>query len=153
MAHLTRREGRARVLSEHLDWWYKHWHGLAIIYIAEGCTFESANGAVVILTTRQKGDTSMHLLEVLNPVAKQRGTVIVTPINPRPSTLDGKTIALLWSGTHGGDVALNRVGEMLQERFENISTRFYAGAGYPAPPEVLKQAAAECDVVVGATAD
>ena len=95
----------------------------------------------------------MHLLEVINPVAQQRGTVTVTPINPRPSTLEGKTIALLWSGTHGGDVALNRVGEMIQERFKDSKTRFYTGGGYPAPPEVLKQAAAECDVVVGATAD
>ena len=95
----------------------------------------------------------MHLLEVLNPVARQRGTVTVTHINPRPTTLEGKTIALVWSGTHGGDVALNRVGEMLQEEFKDVKTRFYNGRGYPAPPDVLKQAAAECDVVVGATAD
>jgi len=95
----------------------------------------------------------MHLLEVLNPIARQRGTVNVTPTNPRPSTLEGKTVALVWSGTHGGDVALNRVGEMLGERFSDVKTRFYNGRGYPAPPEVLKQAAAECDVVVGATAD
>ena len=95
----------------------------------------------------------MHLLEVLNPVARQRGTVAATPVNPRPPTLEGKTIGLLWSGTHGGDVALNRVGEMLRERFDGVKTRFYNGRGYPSPPEILKRAAAECDVVVGATAD
>ena len=95
----------------------------------------------------------MHLLEVLNPVARQRGTVTVTPINPRPSTLEGKTIALLWSGTHGGDIALNRLGEMLQERFKNVKTNFYASGSYPAPPHILKQAAEECDAVIGVTAD
>ena len=58
----------------------------------------------------------------------------VADINPRLSQLDGKTIGLVWSGTHGGDVALNRVGEMLQERFEGVETRFYTGGNYPNPP-------------------
>ena len=48
----------------------------------------------------------MHLLEVLNPVAQQRGVVTAKPITPRLSSLDDKTVGLLWSGTHGGDVAL-----------------------------------------------
>ena len=95
----------------------------------------------------------MHLLEVLNPVGQQRGMEAIKPINPRPPTLEGKTVGLLWSGTHGGDVALNRVDEMLKERFESIETRFYTGGNYPAPTEVLEKAAKECDVVVGATAD
>ena len=50
-------------------------------------------------------------------------------------------------------MALNRVGEMLSERFDGLQTRFYTGGNYPNPPQVLKQAAEECDVVVGATAD
>ena len=95
----------------------------------------------------------MHLLEVLNPVAQQRGVLNVMSINPRPPSLDNKTVGLLWSGTHGGDVALKRAGEMLQERFQDVSTRFYSSGGYPSPPEILKQAGEECDVVVGATAD
>ena len=95
----------------------------------------------------------MHLLEVLNPVAQQRGMLATLPTNPRPGDLSGKTVGLVWSGTHGGDVALNRVGEMLSERFDDLQTRFYTGGNYPNPPQVLKQAAEECDVVVGATAD
>ena len=95
----------------------------------------------------------MHLLEVLNPIARQRGVVTAKPINPRLSSLDDKTVGLLWSGTHGGDVALKRVGEMLQERFNNIETRFYTSGIYPAPPHILKQVAKECDAVIGATAD
>ena len=95
----------------------------------------------------------MYELEVLNPVAKQRAMENVKSINPRLSTLNGKTIGLVWSGTHGGDIALNRLGEMLQERFENVQTRFYTGGNYPNPPHILKQAAKECDAVIGATGD
>ncbi len=95
----------------------------------------------------------MYTLEVLNPVAQQRGTMTAMAINPRPSSLSNKTLGLLWSGTHGGDVALKRAGEMLQERFTNLSVNFYTGGNYPAPPPIVKQAAEECDVVIGATAD
>ena len=37
----------------------------------------------------------MYLLEVSNPVAKQRGMMNVLKPNTRPSTLDGKTVGLL----------------------------------------------------------
>ena len=95
----------------------------------------------------------MHLLEVLNPVAQQRGLMNSLGINERPETLDEKVVGLIWSGTHGGDVALKRAGEMLQERFKNVKVNFYTGGNYPAPPPIVKQAGEECDVVIGATAD
>ena len=95
----------------------------------------------------------MHLLEVSNPVAQQRGMMNVLKPNVRPSSLDGKTVGLLWSGTHGGDLALNRAGEIIQERYSNVKVNFYTGGNYPAPPPIVKQAAEECDVVIGATAD
>jgi hypothetical protein len=95
----------------------------------------------------------MHLLEVSNPVAQQRGMMNVLKTNPRPSTLNDLTIGLVWSGTHGGDLALNRAGEMIQERFSNVNINFYTGGNYPTPPPIVKQAGEECDVVIGATAD
>ena len=95
----------------------------------------------------------MYLLEVLNPVAQQRGLMNSSKINERPETLDDATVGLIWSGTHGGDVALKRAGEMLQERFKNVQVNFYTGGNYPAPPPIVKQAGEECDVVIGATAD
>ena len=95
----------------------------------------------------------MHLLEVSNPVAQQRGMINTLKPNPRPSSLDGKTIGLIWSGTHGGDLALNRAGEMIQERFSNVVVNFYTGGNYPTPPAIVEQAAKECDLVIGATAD
>ena len=73
--------------------------------------------------------------------------------SPRPASLDGKTVGLLWSGTHGGDIALKRAGEMLQERFDDVTVNFYTGGNYPAPPPIVNQAGEECDVVIGATAD
>ncbi len=94
----------------------------------------------------------MYLLEVLNPVAQQRGDLQPRSVSTRPSTLDGKTIGLLWNGFRNGDVALNRAGEMFRERFKDVRTPFYIG-GHPAPEPVLAQAATECDVVVGAAAD
>ena len=95
----------------------------------------------------------MHLLEVSNPVAQQRGMMNVLKTNPRPSTLNDLTIGLVWSGTHGGDLALNRAGKIIQERFSNVKINFYTGGNYPTPPPIVKQAGEECDVVIGATAD
>jgi len=95
----------------------------------------------------------MYLLEVLNPVAKQRAMEKVKSITPRLPALNGKTIGLVWSGTHGGDVALNCIGEMLKDRFQKIQTKFYTGGGYPTPNNILKKAAKECDAVIGATGD
>jgi len=95
----------------------------------------------------------MHLLEVSNPVAQQRGMMNILRTNPRPKSLDGLTVGLVWSGTHGGDLALNRAGEIIQERFSDVSINFYTGGNYPTPPPIVKQAGEECDVVIGATAD
>lgn len=95
----------------------------------------------------------MHLLEVSNPVAQQRGMMNILRTNPRPKSLDGLTIGLVWSGTHGGDLALNRAGEIIQERFSDVRINFYTGGNYPTPPPIVKQAGEECDVVIGATAD
>jgi len=95
----------------------------------------------------------VDLLSVLNPVAQQRGMMNIIKPNQRPSTLEGATVGLVWSGTHGGDLALNRAGQMIQERFSNVSVNFYTGGNYPSPPHIVKQAAEECDVVIGATAD
>ncbi len=95
----------------------------------------------------------MHLLEVMNPVARQRALESPFQTTPRPRSLDGKTVGLVWSGTHGGDVALKRAGEMLQERFRGVRVNFYTGGNYPTPPAVLRQAGEECDAVIGATAD
>ena len=94
----------------------------------------------------------MEILEVLNPVAQQRGVLSAKPINKRLPKLDGKRVGLVWSGTAMGDVALRKVEEMLKQRFPTVETSFYQ-RGLPGPASTLEQAATESDIVVGATAD
>ena len=50
-------------------------------------------------------------------------------------------------------MALNRAGEMLQEKFSNVRIKFYTGGNYPTPPDILKKAAKESDLIIGATGD
>ncbi len=94
----------------------------------------------------------MEILQVLNPVAQQRGVITARSVNKRPSTLDGARVGLVWSGTAMGDVALRRVEEMLKQQFPTVETSFYYG-GLPAPASVLDKVAQETDIVIGATAD
>jgi len=102
----------------------------------------------------QNGDLpSMYTLEVQNPVAEQRGVVNSFTSSPRPATLDGLTVGLLWSGTHGGDVALNTAADLIKQRFKNVTVNFYNGNNYPAPEHIRQRCAEESDVVIGATAD
>ncbi len=94
----------------------------------------------------------MYRLEVLNPVAPLQGDVHALTLAPRPSSLAGKTVGLVWNGKANGDVALRRAGELLQQRFPDIKLRFYSGA-LPCPQALMEQAKAEVDVAVGCTAD
>ena len=95
----------------------------------------------------------MYKLEILNPVAEQRGVVNPFTSSPRPKSLDGLTVGLLWSGTHGGYVALQTAAELIQQRFKNVTVNFYNGNNYPAPEHSRQKCAEESDVVIGATAD
>ena len=94
----------------------------------------------------------MYQIEVLNPVAQQRGDLQQHAVSLRPATLEGKTVGLMWNGFRNGDIALRRISELLKERFQGVRTNFYVG-GHPSPPQILKQASDECAVVVGAAAD
>ena len=41
-------------------------------------------------------------------------------VNQHPKDLSGKTIVLYWNGKPNGDLFLNRIGEILNERVNNI---------------------------------
>jgi hypothetical protein len=94
----------------------------------------------------------MYTLEVLNPVAPVVGDLERTPLAPRPASLEGKTLGLVWNGKANGDVALKRVGEVLQRKVENLTVRFYSGS-LPCDKALLERVKQECDVAVGCTAD
>ena len=94
----------------------------------------------------------MYQLEVLNPVAPVLGEVNASPMAPRPESLEGKTIGLVWNGKANGDVALKRAGEMIQSKVPGVEVKFYSGA-LPTPAPVLDRAKEEVDVAIGCTAD
>jgi hypothetical protein len=94
----------------------------------------------------------MEKLVTLNPVAEMQQPVVQTDIAPRPSTLDGLKVGLIWNRKRGGDAVLDRVGEELTRRYDNVSITMYEG-GIPAPAAVLDRAAGECDVIVGSSSD
>ena len=95
----------------------------------------------------------MYLLEALNPIGRQRGLMNSLTISPRPDTLDNKTVGLLWSGTHGGDLALNRAGEMIPRAIRQRRDQVLHRRQLPCSAADSPAAARECDVVIGATAD
>jgi hypothetical protein len=65
------------------------------------------------MSTSQPGKT---VIEVRSPVANlDKGETI--PPAARLKSLKGKKIALWWNGKARGDVALQRVGELLESRF------------------------------------
>ena len=94
----------------------------------------------------------MYTLEVMNPVAPVLGEVEATPLAPRPPSLDGKTIGLMWNGKANGDVALRRAGEAIQGRIPGVTVKLYSGA-LPTPGPIMERAKAEIDVAIGCTAD
>ena len=51
------------------------------------------------------------------PLAK----VEAAPVNTHPKDLSGKTVVLYWNGKPNGDLFLNRIGELLIEKVENVS--------------------------------
>jgi hypothetical protein len=94
----------------------------------------------------------MHTLEVLSPVALgQADDKTVTPA-PRPATLDGLVVGLVWNKKRGGLEALARAGALIRERYRDITLHTYEGS-QPCRPEVLHLALRECDVFVGSTGD
>jgi len=72
---------------------------------------------------------------------------------PRPSTLEGLTVGLLDIAKARGDVFLDRLEELFDER--GIGVRRYRKPTFtkPAPMDVRKQIAEECEAVVEALAD
>lgn len=72
----------------------------------------------------------------------------------RPRSLDGARVGLLDISKPRGDVFLNRFEELLSAHGA-ASVRRYAKPTYakPLPPDLRREIAAECDVVISALAD
>ncbi|MFH1650980.1 MAG: hypothetical protein ABID87_02590 [Chloroflexota bacterium] len=68
----------------------------------------------------------MAELEVFSPVAKV--VTAKTELAPRINDLKGKVIGLYRNSKKGGDVALERVAELLSQRYPGVQFRSYRGS-------------------------
>ncbi len=73
---------------------------------------------------------------------------------PRPSTLDGKTVGILFNSKVNADVYLERIQELIADRYRDVRFVFQAKptATWPLTPQNL-EALHQCDVVVNAFGD
>ena len=96
----------------------------------------------------------MFTLEVLNPVAQSQGETskIAGKAARRPRSLDGLTVGLLWNSKRGGDIALDKAGELVKNRYQNVRVIRYNGT-MPCEKTLMERAKQECDVFVGSTGD
>ncbi len=102
----------------------------------------------------------MTRLTIVNPIARPLASTQEAERYepaPRPGTLDGLTVGLFWNGKPLGDIGLARTRENLERLYTGLRfvDVFGAKGGLTrfASPEQLDLMEAECDVVVGATAD
>ena len=81
----------------------------------------------------------------LSPTARQRVG--------RPSELSGRTVGLLDISKPRGDIFLNRLAALLEER--GAVVRRYAKPTFtkPAPVDLRQEIATQCEVVIEALAD
>ena len=102
----------------------------------------------------------MAKLTIINPVAEaQANTLTAERFSPakRPSTLDGKRVALYWNAKAGGEVALARTREQLERLYPKAAfIDVFGDQGTHmrrASAGLLDDTAARADVAIGTTAD
>ena len=92
-------------------------------------------------------------LRVLNPAGEVEKIEKKT-LAPRPNSLDGKRVGLVFNQKTGGDILLTRTAELLKKRFKDINVAWYSRACCMAPPEgYIENAVRGSDVAVAAAAD
>ena len=69
---------------------------------------------------------------------------------PRP--WKGLTLGLIWNSKRGGEIALTKAAELIQNKFKNVSVRRYDGS-MPCDRKLLERAREECDIFIGSTGD
>lgn len=88
---------------------------------------------------------------LLDPTS-ERSPGSIQPL-PRPADLTGKTVGLLDISKPRGDVFLDRVEDLLNQK--GFKTKRYSKPTFTrvAPTDLKQQIAGECDVVLEALAD
>ena len=88
---------------------------------------------------------------LLDPTGEQQPSI--RPRQARPADLSGMTVGILDISKARGNVYLDRLDEILSER--GISVRRYMKPTFarPAPSDLMKTIAGECEVVIEGLAD
>jgi len=88
---------------------------------------------------------------VLDPTGEQRPAV--RTLLPRPPSLEGRVVGLLDISKPRGDVALDRLAELLAA--DGVRVRRYTKPTFtrPAPVDLRHEIAEQCEVVIEALAD
>ena len=96
----------------------------------------------------------MFTLEVLNPVAQSQGETskVVGKAARRSHSLDDMTVGLLWNSKRGGDIALDKAGELVKNKYKNVKVIRYNGT-MPCEKTLMERAKKECDIFIGSTGD
>jgi len=92
-------------------------------------------------------------LEVLNPAGEVQ-ELSGKSLAPRPDTLDGKRLGLIFNQKTGGDVLLQRTAELLQERYKLAEVNWFSRVCCVEPPEgYIENAVKGSDIAVAAASD
>jgi len=86
---------------------------------------------------------------VLDPTSK--GKVKEAKVAKRPISLEGKTVGIVWNGKLGGNAFLERLGELLIERFRlSKILKLYAKADVTSslPETEIDEFAKKCEFVL-----
>jgi hypothetical protein len=88
---------------------------------------------------------------LLDPTGERRPAV--RPRAPRPATLMGRVVALLDISKPRGDVFLDRLAELLAARGVTVQRYTKPTFSKPAPADLRRRIAQECDAAIEALAD
>jgi hypothetical protein len=94
-----------------------------------------------------------HQLVTLDP--RDEGIPNTDVLAKRPSTLEGKVIGLLSNRKPHADELLRMIADVIAERYsiKGVLEQSKASHQWPAGPEILKEMAGQCDVMIHATAE
>ena len=90
---------------------------------------------------------------ILDPTAK--ANVVEEEMALRVDTLNGKRVGFLWNSKPNADHLLQRLEELLGQRFEfaSVLRRKKRISSEPAYESIIEELAGECDLVVNAVGD
>jgi len=93
------------------------------------------------------------VIELLNPTREAAGSEPVYA--PRPSSLQGKRVALIENTKFNSDNILERIGKILMRDHGAASYKLYHKrySSVPAHDEIIRDVVAQCDVMVAGIGD